>query len=255
MLNLPKNTSLTGVSVCIPVYNEKSEIVVKLYNELIVLGAEVIVINDGNTVELPNYVNQIGYTPNQGYGYALKRGIEKATQPLIVTCDGDGQHTFQDILKLRIVFGLITNCDMLVGMRWGLNESRLRYYGRKVLNFIASLFADQYLIDLNSGMRIFKKDVAIQYFPILCNEFSFTTSLTMSLLCDGYKVIYFPIDVQNRSFGKSKVRLVKDGLVTLSYIIWIGGALRTRKLRAWLRKFALWNIIKKPFQWLLSLLT
>jgi len=51
------------------------------------------------------------------------------------------------------------------------------------------------------------------------------------------KVAWFPIDTMPRTYGKSKVKLVRDGLITLWFIFWIGFALRTRKLRAWLRKY------------------
>ena len=43
------------------------------------------------------------------------------------------------------------------------------------------------------------------------------------------------IKVAERPHGKSHVKVVKDGLVTLKYILWIGLALRTRRIRAWLR--------------------
>jgi glycosyltransferase involved in cell wall biosynthesis len=235
MSNLSTFTEVTDCSVVIPVYNEDAHTVVSLTTKLTMMGFEVIVVNDGDTVNLPDDITQVAYKPNMGYGYALKRGIEKATNSLVLTMDGDSQHTPKDALKLYTVFKLITNCDMLVGMRWNLKENFHRYFGRKVLNFIASLFANQYLIDLNSGMRIFKKQSAINYFPILCDEFSFTTSLTMSMICDGAKVVYFPIEVQPRLHGKSHVRVIRDGIVTLSYILYIGCAIRTRGIRKWLR--------------------
>src|SRR3990167_3607241 len=91
------------------------------------------------------------------------------------------------------------------------------------------------MVDLNSGMRLFDRKIALGYLPILCDTFSFTTSLTMSIVTDGHKMTYFPINVQPRAFGKSRVRLVRDGFVTLYFICWVGLALRTRKLRKWMR--------------------
>lgn len=235
MSNLSTFTEVSGCSVVIPVYKEDPHTVVNLTSRLEMMGFEVIVVNDGNTVILPEDIKQVNYQPNMGYGYALKRGIEQATNGLVITCDGDGQHDPKDVLKLYTVFKLITDCDMLVGMRWGLKEKFHRIIGRKVLNFIASLLANQYLIDLNSGLRIFKRGMVMGYFPILCDEFSFTTSLTMSMVCDKAKVVYFPIDVKPRANGRSHVRVVRDGIVTLSYILWIGCAIRTRGIRKWLR--------------------
>jgi hypothetical protein len=43
-----------------------------------------------------------------------------------------------------------------------------------------------------------------QYFPILSNRFSFTTTVTLALLADDYRVVYHPIDYYRR-IGHSKI--------------------------------------------------
>lgn len=227
---LQSQSSLQGLSVVIPCYKEEPGFLNETYSQLTYLGAEVIIVDDGDTLELS--VPHIWHVPNMGYGYALKRGIEKASNPVVLTMDGDGQHTVSDAQKLYSVFKMIDNCGMLVGSRWNLKEKGLRKLGRKVLNFIASCISGHYMVDLNSGMRVFKRDLVMGYAPILCDTFSFTTSLTMSVVTDNHKMAYFPINVQQRNTGKSRVKLFRDSLVTLYYIVWVGLALRTRKLRA-----------------------
>lgn len=225
---------MKDVTVVIPVYKEDPQIVTKTYLDLVSIGTNVIVVDDGATVDLPPTIKTIRYSPNMGYGYALKKGIAAADTAFILTMDGDGQHTVDDAKKLYTVFKLIKNCDMLVGCRWNLDEVGHRWIGRKILNFIASLLARHYLIDLNSGMRMFRRDLAIGYAPILCDTFSYTTSLTMSMVTDGHKIAWFPIDVKPRANGNSHVRIFKDGLITLWFILWIGIALRTREIRRYL---------------------
>jgi polyisoprenyl-phosphate glycosyltransferase len=221
-------------TVVMPCYKEKKEVVEKLYHDLVKEGFEVIVVDDGMTMpELT--IPTLFYTPHQGYGYALKTGIKAASTPIVMTLDGDGQHSVEDAVKMYTVFKLINNCDMLVGCRWNLNEKPIRWIARKMINFTASLWAKNYMIDLNSGMRIFRRDSMIGYFPILCDTFSFTTSLAMAMVTDNKKIAWFPIDVLPRANGKSHVRLFRDGIITLKYIFWIGFALRTRRIRQWLR--------------------
>ena len=111
----------------------------------------------------------------------------------------------------------------------------MRYVGRKGLNWIASLFAWRWIPDLNSGLRIFQRSMALGYFPILCDRFSFTSSLTLSMLADCYLVDWLPIKVAPRTHGTSKVHVWRDGWLTLRTILWIGLGLRTRRIRAWLR--------------------
>lgn len=223
---------MTDLTVVIPVYNEEPKFLNTTYFELSNLGAEVIIVNDGGTVDLS--VPNVSYMPNMGYGYAIKVGIDKATRPYILTFDGDGQHTVSDAQKLYAVFKLGDDFAMVVGSRWNIKDSRLRWFFRKCINFLASIISGHYQTDLNSGIRVFKRSLALGYKSILCDTFSFTTSLTMAIVTDRYKIAYFPINVQPRQHGKSSVRLWKDGLTTLYYVVWVGLALRTRRLRAWL---------------------
>ena len=221
---------MKDLSIVIPAHKEDPKSIYKLYQYLTLEGAEVIVVDDGDTMELDD-IPHFHYRPNMGYGYAIKYGIDRATRPIILTMDSDLQHLPEDAIKLYKVFNLIEDCAMVIGTRWNLKESPHRWIGRKILNFTASCLALHYMQDMNSGMRIFKRDLAIGYKDILCDTFSFTTSLAMSIVGDGHKVAWFPIDVQPRKFGKSHVRVIKDGLITLWYILWIGCAVRTRHIR------------------------
>lgn len=226
---------MNDLTVVIPVYNENPKIVYELYQSLTLNGAEVIVVDDGGTVEYD--CPTVTYTANMGYGYAIKFGIDKATRNTILVMDGDGEHTVVDAQKLYTVFNLINDCAMLVGCRWNKKEKPIRWIGRKAINFLAACWSRHMLPDLNSGMRVFKKELAVGYKPILCDTFSFTTSLTMAMVTDDHKVAWFPIDTMPRAYGKSRVKLLRDGLITIWFIFWIGFALRTRKLRSFLRRF------------------
>lgn len=226
---------MKDLSIVIPCYKEKESIVERIYDDLVALDAEVIVVDDGGFMAFSERIRTVSYNGNKGYGYAIKKGVEAASRPFIITIDGDGQHSVKDAEKLYKVFSMIDDCKMLVGCRWNLKEEQHRTFGRKILNFIATCFAGHYLIDLNSGMRMFSRDLAIKYEKILCDRFSYTTSLTLSFIADGYKVAWFPIDVVPRKYGKSRVNVIKDGFVTLYYILRIGIACRTRGIRGWLR--------------------
>ncbi len=227
---------MKDLTVVIPVYRENPLIVKGLYYSLLKLGCEPIIVDDGATMGMD--IPHVSYKPHRGYGYALKQGIRKASNPIVLTMDGDGEHRIEDVEKLYTVFKLITNCSMLVGCRWNKKESVLRWIGRKAINFTAACWSRHFLVDLNSGMRIFKRDLALGYEPILCDTFSFTTSLTMCMVTDNQKVAWFPIDTEPRAYGKSHVKLFRDAIITIKYIFYIGFALRTRRLRRWIRSTA-----------------
>ena len=204
----------------------------KLLYELDRYGYPVVLVDDGSQV--PVLGADIRFSPSRGYGAALKAGIDKASTDLVCTMDGDGQHTAYDVKRLEEFLCYLPQNSMVVGDR-RLKERGQRYWGRKLLNWMASVFAGRFIPDLNSGLRLFKRNTAIGYFPILCDGFSFTTSLTLAMLADGYTVDWLPIKVQPRRYGQTKVRVWRDGWITLRTILWIGLALRTRTIRAWLR--------------------
>lgn len=224
---------MSDLSIVIPAHKEDPKFLYELYQSLIWYGCEVIIVDDGDDMELE--CPHIYHRPNMGYGYAIKRGIHHATRPLIMTLDADGQHTVDDAVKLYRAFKSMKNFKMVVGCRYNLEEKWFRRLGRKCINFLASCIAGHYFIDLNSGMRIFQKDLAIGYSPILCDTFSFTTSLTMSMVTDKHNVFWFPIEVKPRNNGKSRVKVFRDGLITIYYVVMIGFALRTRWIRSRLR--------------------
>jgi len=223
---------LEDVSVIIPCYNELHDPIKKTVEELKSLGAEVIVVDDGS---ISPYPESIKHHKNIGYGQALMTGIKAATRPLIITSDSDSQHSLSEVVKIYHAFKLMDSVDMVIGVRRLKSESWYRFAGRKFLNWTASLICTYFIPDLNSGLRIFKRNLAIGYFPILCKTFSFTTSLTISMMADGHKVEFFPIKVNERVGGKSHVNVFRDGAITLYYILRNGLALRTRKLRGLFR--------------------
>lgn len=222
---------MADLSVIIPCYNELK--VKDAIWEFELYEIELIVVDDGSEIPVPEAT--IRHERNLGYGAALKTGIRAATRDYIITMDGDGQHTVSDVIRLWLYFQLI-EVDMIVGVRKIKEVGRLRIWGRAFLNLMASILAGIWLPDLNSGLRIFKRDLALKYEQILCNTYSFTTSLTLMHLIDGYKVEWMPIEVKKRTYGKSKVKVIEHGFITLYFILRIGLALRTRRIREWKRK-------------------
>lgn len=228
-------------TIVVPVYNEDASVVEKLLRETYTtFGGTVAmhIVDDGSDVPCPYATISSSY--NQGYGAALKEGIRASTTPWIITMDGDGQHRIRDVQRLIEFVKDFPEYDMVIGNRRLKEESFKRWWGRKLLNWTATLFANRWIADLNSGIRIFKREVALSYEPILCDRFSFTTTITMSFLTDGRLVDWLPIRVLSRSNGHSKVNLWKDGARTLYYIVKIGLALRTRKLREFTRPLVRW---------------
>ena len=94
----------------------------------------------------------------------------------------------------------------VVGSRTGDNvhDSVFRRPARSFLRRLASYLAGQTIPDLNSGLRVIRCRDVERFRHILPSGFSFTTTITLSLMCTDGAVGYVPIDYMKR-VGKSKI--------------------------------------------------
>ena len=110
--------------------------------------------------------------------------------------------------------------DMVVGARQGENyrESWVKMPLRRILRFLVEFAAGNRIPDINSGFRVFAREDAKRHFQHLCDTFSFTTTLTLAYMMTGKYVSYVPIEYFKR-VGETRVRLFRDALRTMQYII------------------------------------
>lgn len=217
-----------AVSVVIPAYNEADAIGPTLEKLQAILAgsgleAEVVVVDDGSTdgtsgaVIETAMVRLIQHPRNRGYGAALKTGIRQARYDTIVIIDADGTYPCERIPELASAIGPY---DMAVGARTGENVEvpLIRRPAKWALNRLANYLSGQEIPDLNSGLRAFKRSVALRFFRLLPSGFSFTTTLTLAMLTNDYNVLYVPIDYYAR-IGSSKIDPIRDTVNFFSLVV------------------------------------
>jgi glycosyltransferase involved in cell wall biosynthesis len=208
------SAALTPVSIVIPAYNEETAVAAEINAIHKVLAGrglcyEIIVVDDGSVDRTAEQAasasaHVVRHAENRGYGAAIKTGIRAAKYEAVVITDADGTYPPEEIPHL---IAILESADMVIGARTGesVHIPWLRRPAKRFLRWLAAYIAEHPIPDLNSGLRAFRRDCVMQYFPILSNRFSFTTTSTLALLADDYHVVYHPINYRKR-IGKSKIQ-------------------------------------------------
>jgi glycosyltransferase involved in cell wall biosynthesis len=215
------------VTVLIPAYNEASAIADTVARARLALQAsgsegQVVVIDDGSTdgtaaAAAATGVEVLNHPTNGGYGRALKTGVRHAAEDWIAIMDADGSYPIEKLGELLLD---IPSYDMVVGARQGLSYhgSLLKWQGRKALTALVHFVTGVAVPDVNSGMRVFRKSIALANLDRFSNGFSFTTTLTLAMFNQGHFIKYVPIPYAAR-IGQSKVRMARDTLRTMQILV------------------------------------
>jgi glycosyltransferase involved in cell wall biosynthesis len=217
------------ISVVVPALNERDAIqdtvrrAHAVFEHSGIGPYEIIVVDDGSSDDTGEIARTAGarvirHPHNVGYGRSLKDGIIAATHDIIVISDADGSYPIEVIPDLVKIY--CEGFDMVVGARTGTfyRESAIKSPLRWILKAIVEFTANRDIPDINSGLRVFSKTTSLTYFEQLSNTFSFTTSLTLAYMMNSKFVQYHGIEYHER-VGRSKVRLLRDSIRTLQYIL------------------------------------
>ena len=225
---------VTELSIVIPAYNEADGIEPVVRELARLMGAsgidhEILVVDDGSTdgtsdvirelAEELESVRLLAHPHNRGYGAALKSGIRAARSDTIAITDADGTYPNVDLPGLYRRLGE-EHAEMVVGARTGKNVHipLARRPAKAVLRWLANYLSGKRIPDLNSGLRVFRRDPVVERFNLISNGFSFTTTVTLALMLRDHKVVFVPIDYAKRT-GSSKIKPVRDTLNFLTLIL------------------------------------
>jgi polyisoprenyl-phosphate glycosyltransferase len=220
---------ITNLSVIIPCKNEEKGIGLTIANihealQGLDLEYEIIIVDDGSAdrtreVALAAGARVLVHNINLGYGNSIMDGMLIAKYPIVAILDGDGTYPAS---LLPMMIEKAASHDMVIGARaWTKhNTSLLGMLMRQSLYYVILYFSNKRAPDYNSGMRVFHKLDTLNYKPILCPTFSFTTTLTLLYLLLARSVAFVDIPYAKR-IGTSKVNYVRDAVRTFSYVFLI----------------------------------
>jgi glycosyltransferase involved in cell wall biosynthesis len=220
------------LTVVVPCYNEENAVSATLRQLEGVLSAvdsyEIIAVDDGSTdgtgaildslVPEIESLRVIRHATNRGYGAALKSGIRAAHGHYLAITDSDGTYPNGRIPEL--LARAEAGADMVVGSRTGegVVYSKLRAFPKAFMRRYCIWITKQPIPDMNSGLRVFNREVLERFVSYLPNTFSFTTTVTIALMTNQYLVEYVPISYASR-VGPSKIQPIRDTIRFVQLIV------------------------------------
>ena len=219
--------SAPSVSVVIPAFNEAASVRAVVMEYEAVLRKlpgdfEIIVVDDGSTdgtraMAAEAGAQVIGPPSNMGYGHSLRRGIQAARHEWILITDADNTYPAESAARL---LEIAEHYDMVVGARTGphFHGGSGQRVARWLLVLLATFVTGRHIPDVNSGLRVFWRELVLRYFDILSTGFSFSTGLTLAMMGDGLGVHFVRSEYRSRS-GESKIRPLRDALRMMQVIV------------------------------------
>ena len=199
-------------SIVIPFYNEEGAIPLlaqEIRTAMATVGApyEAILLDDGSTdataarlAEAARSWPECRAVPlgdNQGQAAALLRGFHEARGEWIITLDGDGQNSPEDIPAL---IAASETCDLVVGIRASRRDTWARRAMSRIANSVRGSMLGDHLHDSGCALKIFRREVASAFWPIR-SLYSFMPAFALAA---GYRVREIPVRHRERRTGVSK---------------------------------------------------
>lgn len=211
-----KVKTVKPISLIMLVYNEAEvieRVVRDYYSEIVekIPGSEFIVAEDGSTDGTKEILGKLeGEIPirlvrgerRKGYLGALRDALAIPRNDIVFFSDSDGQHTPACFWKM---LPEIEHYDMVIGSKTQRKDSGYRLLISRVLNIIVGLSFKVWFWDINSGFRLFRKDVSegLLKEPWYFKECPFT-EFTIRAHMRGHPITEVAVEHHTREFGASR---------------------------------------------------
>jgi glycosyltransferase involved in cell wall biosynthesis len=230
------------LSIVAPVFNEAEGIeqVVQYWVKVLQeneANAEIVLANDGSTdrtLEILENLSQkipllkvVSYTPNRGYGYALKTAIRASKGQWVITLDSDGQFDLADfpsLLKLQNEKQL----DFVTGYRMKKKDNLFRVIADRSLNLIVRTMFSVSLKDTNCAMKLIRGDLA-RTLNIEARGYPTPTEITIKLITLGAKTAETGVHHSERLQGQSKLKFFRTSISFFRFLFYLRKKVRLYK--------------------------
>jgi glycosyltransferase involved in cell wall biosynthesis len=231
-----------SVTIILPTYNEKDSIRASIESfAALGIADEILAINNnaapGTSEEVAQTSAREILETRQGYGWAIRRGLQEATGDYLIVAEPDGTFLARDAMKLLayaddfdVVYGSRTarmfiwsGANMGLFLRWG------NWAVAKMMEF---LFNTTNLTDVGCTMRLLRREACeamVPYFRIGGSHFG--PEMMLVSILQGQRVVQIPVNYLPR-VGESSVTGDRSKAIILGLemikLVW------TFRIRSWL---------------------
>jgi dolichyl-phosphate beta-glucosyltransferase len=226
------------LSIIVPAYNEERRIkkTLEAINKYFIgksMTRQIIVVDDGSSDNTAGIVQSlrnevyalsiVKYYPNQGKGYAIKKGIEESNGEYILFSDADNSTPIEEFEK---VYPLLKNSQVVIGSRYisGSNivvgQPKYRVLIGRLANKLIRFFLLDGIRDTQCGFKAFQHEAAREIFSRMkVNRFGFDMEILAIARLLNFSVREIPVNWYNSP--ESRIRPVKDAIRTFGELIYI----------------------------------
>jgi glycosyltransferase involved in cell wall biosynthesis len=214
------------VTIVLPCYNEGEHVLREIDRITTAMNAsefsyELLCIDDAstdNTLEVlreaaTRYANLrlMPFRRNGGSGTARRIGTQQAFGEIVVWTDADMTYENDRIPELVRILRDDPSYDQVVGARTTEEGTHkwARVPAKWFIRKVAERLTNQRIPDLYSGLRAFRRTVALPYLRLLPAGFSCVTTLTIAFLSNPHDIRYIETAYAKRA-GTSKFHFVGD---------------------------------------------
>ena len=217
------------LSVIIPAKNESENLQSCIGGIVEVLkknqiNHEVLVIDDGSTDNTPMVIKKISHqyptvryiknTGDNGFGRAVRLGLEKFTGDAVAIMMADQSDSPKDLVKYWKC--LLDGSDCAFGSRF-IRGSRVLDYplikliANRIINTMIRITFNIQSNDITNAFKMYRRNVIEGCNPLISPHFNLTVEIPLKAVIRGYSYKVLPISWKNRTHGETKLKLKEMG--------------------------------------------
>lgn len=219
------------LSVVIPAYNEALNLpdTLNAFYSTLVKGKiehELLVVNDNsrdNTIDviselqrtIPTLRIVLNKPPNNGFGYAIRKGLENITGDCVALVMADLSDSPDDLVNFYQTM-VAQQVDCVFGNRFAIKGSvkgypKKKLFVNRIVNKILGFVFRIRYYDCTNAFKLYSRKTIEGLKPFISPHFNITIELPLKAIVRGYSYTVVPNSWVNRKYGSSNLKIREMG--------------------------------------------